>query len=155
MTHLVLNVRIEGSSSTSSSFSCRKLGRGRRRKIRSEAATTRGASTRARAHERASYQFDNAHPLNGRRDGRGRSSVSNDVSSSVSFSSSISFTVRAPLTCPSREGKREIPSTSTASHELTRLTRDAFSEKEGEEEKEAISKKNTPSMLYRTVQNNN
>lgn len=61
---------------------------------------------RARARARASYQFDNAHPLNGRRDGRGRSPVSNDVSSSVSFSSSISFTVRAPLTYHRRERKR-------------------------------------------------
>lgn len=127
---MVLNVRTQGNSSTSSSscFSCRTLRWERRRKIRSEAATTRGALARARA----SYQFDNAHPLNGRRDGRGRSPVSNDVSSSVSFSSSISFTVRAPLTCPSRERKRERERSRRRHrrrHELTRLSRDAKDDK--------------------------
>lgn len=77
------------------------VGRGRR-KILSEAATRR-----ARARARASYQLDNAHPLNSRLDGRERLPISNDVSSSVSFSSSsISFTIGAPLTCH-RERERE------------------------------------------------
>lgn len=107
-------------ASSTSSFSSLRGTRARGRKIRSEAATTRDAGARARV----SYQFDNAHPLSGRRDGRRRSSVSNDVSSSVSFSSFISFTVCTPLTCYRERERERSRRRYRWTHELTKLTQE-------------------------------